>query len=354
MQRATFSNIHPLWQASPLLIYCRCTQSPSLLFLDSLLSCWASGLDSSSTLSPPVDTSTAQGIKMERERDHLVCKTMGFHRASTVRVLPRPCSVSSCRAGELPAGSCTYCHRAETQELWHPQCTCPQPKALFHPPKASAPAVLRHAPRISPAACCCSPFWEELPVPGGIMKENYGGKQWAPRSGEQELITSPSHQTQPQRHLYLHVCPHVTFPSCAILVSFFLLKQRIFLFNPCQSMQHMEGKVSKVTFKRQLGKLTCFKNPCVSSRWELAQTRRYLLWDTTAHVNVTQWKSLFPAKVFVGSLIMRCHRRTAGEGSDEEGKQEARGGCRALPARAQHVALQASTSSTEQFHPHST
>lgn len=98
------------------------------------------------------------------------------------------------------------------------------------------------------------------------MKENYGGKQWAPRSGEQELITSPSHQTQPQRHLYLHVCPHVTFPSCAILVSFFLLKQRIFLFNPCQSMQHMEGKVSKVTFKRQLGKLTCFiKSLCEQS-----------------------------------------------------------------------------------------
>lgn len=37
------------------------------------------------------------------------------------------------------------------------------------------------------------------------MKENYGGKQWAPRSGEQELITSPSHQTQPQSHLYLRV-----------------------------------------------------------------------------------------------------------------------------------------------------
>lgn len=53
------------------------------------------------------------------------------------------------------------------------------------------------------------------------MKENYGGKQWAPRRGEQEFITGPSHQTQPQRHLYLRVCPHVPFSSCAILVSFF-------------------------------------------------------------------------------------------------------------------------------------
>lgn len=104
------------------------------------------------------------------------------------------------------------------------------------------------------------------------MVESNGPPGGGSRSSSPALLTKLS-----PRVTFIYVCPHVTFPSCAILVSFFLLKQRIFLFNPCQSMQHMEGKVSKVTFKRQLGKLTCFKNPCVSSRWELAQTRHYLL-----------------------------------------------------------------------------
>lgn len=53
------------------------------------------------------------------------------------------------------------------------------------------------------------------------LQENYEGKQWSRRRGAQELITSSSRQTQPHRHLCLHLCPHITFSSHAIFVSFF-------------------------------------------------------------------------------------------------------------------------------------
>jgi len=71
----------------------------------------------------------------------------------------------------------------------------------------------------------------------------------------------------------------------------------------------------------------------VSTCWKLAQTSQYLLRDTRA--DVTEWKSLFPAKVFAGDWITRCHYTTVGKGSEQTGETEqASRRCRALPSQA--------------------
>lgn len=145
------------------------------------------------------------------------------------------------------------------------------------PPQGIGPSRAAACPEDQPCGLLL------LSLLGGITcpRRDHEGKLWRKAMGPQEGGAGAHHRpfspnSAPASPLFTCVSSCPLFLMCNTCI-FFPLKQRIFLFNPCQSMQHMEGKVSKVTFKRQLGKLTCFKNPCVSSRWELAQTRRYLL-----------------------------------------------------------------------------
>lgn len=103
--------------------------------------------------------------------------------------------------------------------------------------------------------------------------------------------------------------------------------------------------MNKVKFKCKMGKLRVFKNCFISTCWKLAQTGCYLPGDTMAHVNVTEWKRPFPAKVFAGDSITRCHCTTVGKGSGkvEPGKAPRQCGlrqCRLCLCRLQlHTSL---------------
>lgn len=125
--------------------------------------------------------------------------------------------------------------------------------------------------------------------------------------------------TQLQSHPCWHLCPCVTFSSGALLLSFSPKMVNIF---PLPSLKTNTACRKKVKFKCQTQKLRGFKSCLVyvSTYWKLAQTCHYRLWDTTA--DVTEWKSLFPAKVFAGDAITRCHCTAVGKGSEQRGERE--------------------------------
>lgn len=121
------------------------------------------------------------------------------------------------------------------------------------------------------------------------------------------------------RHLFLRCIAAIFFPQDGE-------------FFP-SSILNNQRSMKKVKFKCQTQKLRGFKNCLVyvSTYWKLAQTCHYQLWDITA--DVTEWKSLFPAKVFAGDAITRCHWAAVGKGSEQRGEREeaARAGLDSAP-----------------------